>query len=279
MPTQEEKLKKLGDILKVVDEGVTKREFLETIQNIINLVKQSEIRIIKDNSNSVKVSSAIRKLENLGRRIEMAIKEQDGGMKRLDEKVKSVKDGLPGKAGRNVDESKVIREVLAKTPTPRFIVSSEELRDMLEKLIGKERIDKSAIRGLDEALEGAKAKTGMAVFGGNRPIQIQEGTTIKTKVARLLKFTGATITQDKDGTTNIAVAGGTPVSEEVPTNSGDDLNFTIANTPATGTFKLYRGGSRITETEGDYTLTVAALVLTVALDTANGETLYCDYNY
>jgi hypothetical protein len=66
------------------------------------------------------------------------------------------------------------------------------------------------------------------------------------------------------------------VSEEVPTDSGDHVNFTIANTPTTGSFRLFRGGAR-QQSGGDYTLTGTSLVLTSAL--ATGEILLADYSH
>jgi hypothetical protein len=69
---------------------------------------------------------------------------------------------------------------------------------------------------------------------------------------------------------------GSVVSEEVPLDSGDHINFTIAHTPTTGSFRLFRGGAR-QQSIGDYLLTGAALVLSVAL--ADGEVLLADYSH
>ena len=67
------------------------------------------------------------------------------------------------------------------------------------------------------------------------------------------------------------------VSEEEPSDDGDQTNFTLAHTPASGTFKLFRGGARQQGGGVDYTLTETALVLTSAL--ATGEVLIADYGY
>jgi hypothetical protein len=68
----------------------------------------------------------------------------------------------------------------------------------------------------------------------------------------------------------------TLVSEEAPTDSGDHTNFTIAHTPTTGSFRLFRGGAR-QQSASDYVLTGAALALSVAL--ADGEVLLADYSH
>jgi hypothetical protein len=65
------------------------------------------------------------------------------------------------------------------------------------------------------------------------------------------------------------------VSEEIPV-SGDHTNFTLAHTPTTGSFRLFRGGAR-QQSVGDYALTGVALVLTSAL--ADGEILLADYSH
>jgi hypothetical protein len=68
----------------------------------------------------------------------------------------------------------------------------------------------------------------------------------------------------------------TLVSEEVPVDTGDQTNFTIAHTPISGSFRLFRGGSR-QQSGGDYTLTGTALALSTPL--ASGEILLCDYSF
>lgn len=64
---------------------------------------------------------------------------------------------------------------------------------------------------------------------------------------------------------------------EVPTNTGDDINFTLANTPVAGTVRLYRGGAYQSVTEGDYSIVGGTITLTTALET--GNTLITDYEY
>ena len=80
------------------------------------------------------------------------------------------------------------------------------------------------------------------------------------------------------GTSIIAVAGSganTPVSGEVPSGAIDNVNasFTIANTPVSGTFKLYKNGRRTTE--------FTRIGTAITMDTAPtfGEDLLCDYEY
>jgi hypothetical protein len=70
--------------------------------------------------------------------------------------------------------------------------------------------------------------------------------------------------------------GPTPVSEEVPGDSGDHVNFTIAHLPIAGSFRLFRGGAR-QQSVSDYTLTGTGLTLVAQL--FDGEILLADYSY
>ncbi len=70
--------------------------------------------------------------------------------------------------------------------------------------------------------------------------------------------------------------GPTPVSEEVPDDSGDHINFTIDHLPIAGSFRLFRGGSR-QQSGGDYTITGVNVTLVVPL--SGGEILLADYSY
>lgn len=61
------------------------------------------------------------------------------------------------------------------------------------------------------------------------------------------------------------------VENEVPSGSG--TSFTLANTPVSGSVKLYRNGLR-QSTPGDYSITGASITLT---STIGSDTLLADY--
>lgn len=86
--------------------------------------------------------------------------------------------------------------------------------------------------------------------------------------------------QSINGTTkNITLATlglGNQVFGEVPSGSG--TTFTLANIPAGGNIRLYRGGARQQVGLGnDYTLSGATITLAYGL--SSGEVLLCDYSY
>src|SRR3990167_2565473 len=86
-----------------------------------------------------------------------------------------------------------------------------------------------------------------------------------------LAVSGASQAIRKSGATtlaNVAILGGTNVFEETPTGAitgtdGTDGNatFTLANTPASGTLRVYKSGQRVRAGAGnDYVLTGANIV-------------------
>jgi hypothetical protein len=158
-------------------------------------------------------------------------------------------DGKDGRDGKDLDKEEVITEVINR------ITQTEEGKDVNIKLIvehtlnhikqlkGNDRIDISHIRNSEQIL----GKLNKIDFDDQR---WHGGGAAATKKSY----------------------------EEIPTDSGDHINFTIANTPIVNTFRLYRGGAR--QNNGvDYTLTGTALVLTIELDTVNSEVIFCDYEY
>lgn len=72
----------------------------------------------------------------------------------------------------------------------------------------------------------------------------------------------------------------TIVENETPsgTVNGSNVTFTIANTPATNSLKVYVGGVRMKAgSPGDYTLSGSTITFATAPD--NGAIILCDYRY
>lgn len=307
------RLKKLEELIKVIDEGVTKKDFTKAFEEVLKLV----LKIEKRNSEAVstlettyqkllekmdsKHSSAFsdlrgqvdqlfvgNKLDEI--RTELDSKSQNGMANvegRLGEIQKSIGEKLSLMDKKDLILGRLQKTLEKKIEQASKIVSDDpgKIRNKLESLKGDDRLDKSAIRGLDEVIKEVSTRPTGGVAA--KPITIQGlGITIDKNV-RFINFTGSgltSVTRSKDGVVTVNIGGassGTKVSEEVPTNSGDNTNFTIAHTPTSGTFRLYRGGARQQSIGAtpDYTLTGTALVLTIPLDVANGEALFADYEY
>ena len=112
-----------------------------------------------------------------------------------------------------------------------------------------------------------------------RPVTIlDEGVSLTTNVAQI-DFAGAGVTATNSGnnvTATISGSTGTAVTEEELTGTG--TSFTLAQTPVSGTLKLYRGGSRQQlGANKDYTLSGTTITLIIAK--VAEEILIADYNY
>jgi len=115
----------------------------------------------------------------------------------------------------------------------------EPIRDALEALEGDERLDWTAIKGLEDLIRRLKSNT---VMGGGISM----------------------------GGLNLHF-----IDDEEPTNSGDDLNFTINHPPSpVSSLKVFRNGQRLKLTE-DFTFTGQTITLLTALGAT--EQILCDY--
>jgi hypothetical protein len=183
MPIDQEKnLKKLEDLLKIVDEGVTKEEFVKAFENVVNLV----LKIEKRNSDAVDAlertyANLLDKIRNdhtsslsdVGDQLKRIKTEHDNKMMAMDMKMAEVKDGKPGK---DANEEKVIQSVMARIILlvlekidNRLPSLGNSIRDGLEKLKNDERLDISAIKGLEDyedIKKSSKEKTIVYSGGG-----------------------------------------------------------------------------------------------------------------
>lgn len=153
MPNKSEKLKKL---LELVNEGLTREEFLKSFKQVINQVLKIETQALK------KINTAIKGLEDgnntsnkailddfKGLKAEVDIMYKDtlkdlkDGLNFLEKKAKKIKsgkdgtDGINGSDGKDADEEKIIKEVLDKIEIPEKEIGIEEvggLRNELEEL-------------------------------------------------------------------------------------------------------------------------------------------------
>ena len=169
MTEQEAKINKLKELFKIVDESITRKEFIDSFQNVVNLVLRTEktltekhdknIASLKElfgtldsqikTSTDAEVSGTLKELKST---VAKMLKEQETGMNMVRDKLRNLKSG---KDGKPADETKIISKVLKEIPKQKDIVldTAEELRNKLESLTGEERLDWEAIRGLSEELD------------------------------------------------------------------------------------------------------------------------------
>ena len=96
-----------------------------------------------------------------------------------------------------------------------------------------------------------------------------------------LATSGASEAIRKSGATtlaNVAVISGTIVDDETPTGAvnGTNTDFTLANTPTSGTLVVYEGGRRLLQTT-DWTLSGTTLSLTYS--PPSGSSIRVSYRY
>jgi hypothetical protein len=277
----------LKSFLTLLDKTVSKEEYLVFSKTLMDFV----VKIEKNNSKEMdlqwqKIKEAVSEMEGkeesdfqkLKGDLTKTVKDQVSDMyanwakmsDQIQERISELKDG------EDADESKVCDMVMERmVQMPKEEVedeTAEETRDKLESLIGDERLDKSAIKGIDEALAQI-ASTGKATFvsGTAKPIRLTNDGTLIDKNIRNLNFKGTAVTsivRNADGTIDITLDTGagstTPVNNEIVSGSG--TTFTLAYTPTAGSVHLYGYGQRLTLTE-DYTITGAVITTINSFDT------------
>ncbi len=297
MTPEEQKLKKLEDIFGIITESITREEFVEgfkllmkTVEDLqaSNLEEFKQIEMVLKSFKEKLVSDNASDLEEVRDQVKIALGSQIQAvkdvLKEVSDKMASIKDGENGKQGPP-GESITGPQGPAGSPD-----TADEVRDKLETLAGDERLNSSAIKGFEELEKAVAEKTGNTtrIGWGAHPLTIKGlGITID-KNTRFINFKGTAITsvtRTPDGVVNVTIdqgsTTGTLVSEEIPVDTGDHTNFTIAHTPIANTFQLYRGGARQQSigVSPDYSLTGTALTLVIPLDTGNGEQILCQYSY
>ena len=295
----QEDLQNLQTLLSALrKDHLGREEFLKEFERVLAFVKQLK------NTNKQVISGAyervnllaLRLKENNEQDIEKAKREMAGliedylskvetatnqKMREVDEKVKELKNGIDGKdADEQAIADKVLREV--QSPIIEKIEKNlpklgEPIRDALELLAGDQRLDKSAIRGLDELLEKHNGQN-IPYVGGIRYLSQLVDILIGSDLAD-----GHAIVWDATNKRwkNGEVSGTSTINfadSETPTGDVDGANtdFVLAHTPLTGSLKVYLNGMRMSITE-DYTLATATITFLTAPD--SGSIITCDYRY
>ncbi len=242
MDISEKNLNKLRRLLDLMDENaLTKEEFTKSFKNVVELVLKVEKELTEKSSkavsqieklfNELKVnlegkanSELSRAISELKERADKVYREQVAGINLIGDKLKNIKDGKDGSQGKSGKDG--------KDGSPD---KPEEIRNKLETLKGKERLEMDAIDGLLEALEELKKiRTERRVFGGGG----------FSKMAMDLRI----------------------IDPYIPTGTVNGVNtdfVLIKNPNPSGSLKVYRGGALQSLTE-DYTLSGKTITFLVA---------------
>lgn len=181
---------KLKDILNLLSDSLTKKDFLDAFKAVTEYVKKvdtrtaSEVAQIKDMLTSTMErlkelhkeevgsleSSMSKKMES---DMNKMLLEHEAMMAECDKKMAEMKDG---EDGMDADEEKIVADVLAKLPPPKELApeTPESVRDKLETLEGDERLDKKYIKGLQEEIDKLRKE-----IRSNTPISGGTGHMVK----------------------------------------------------------------------------------------------------
>lgn len=290
-------MEKMAAIFKIVQDSMTKEEFVaafEVLRKKVVAMQSSNEADFKLMQGALDALSAKLKADNsddsqaIQKACDEMMKKCEMQMEQMMALVRNLEDGEDGEDGADADPAAVVPLVLAALPP-----DIEETGDqIIEKINGaSELIAKSAVEGMEELEKAVAEKTGNTtrIGWGAHPITVQGlGITID-KNTRIINFKGtavSSVVRRPDGVIDVTLtqgggSSGTLVQEEIPTDSGNHINFTLAHTPLTGTFYLWRGGARQQSigTSPDFMQTGTALTLTNALNVAEGETLLVSYQY
>lgn len=219
-----DKLKKLENLINLVQEGLTREEFLKSFKVVVKQLLKLEKDLTKRNSEDIQKSKMF--IEQLGAKldsttnqklldalskIDKALTDQQNGMNFIHDKVGRIKDGIhgndgsDGRDGKDADEKKIIKEVLSKIPKvelPDRVEIEEKVKELEEKLRGELRKEISSIpRG-----------------GGSRKIVYQRHYDLSALCDGATK----TFTMPKDTLKIIAVAG-----TQFPINFRKDVDWSF----------------------------------------------------
>lgn len=296
------KLKRLEELFKLVDGSISKEEFVEAFRAVMEVVKEATDDLREENSDELKsvrttlatlsgnldslsakvVEDSAETLKELKQQVALTLGSQ---IELISNRLKEIKNG------ETPSDEKLL--TLIKPLIPKVEPGKDGSPDTGDDIIKKINkadllIEKSAIAGIEELEKKVEEKTGntVRVGWGAHPLQVQGLGIVIDKNTRVLNFKGpslTSVTRLPNGVVEVVIGGGGTgyVGEEVPTNTGDDLTFTLAHTPIAGTLRVYRGGARQASigVTPDYSISGTTLTLSVALNSAAGELLFVDYQY
>lgn len=264
-----EQLKQFKENLQRANDSLTKKDFEVAFSALTAFVKKLQVTLTEKNDQAVQELTTLvnklgdklevysqQKLLSAQVKIDKALHDQEVGMNYLRDWSRKVVEGKQGEPGISPDPQE-IAQLSAKIATTEVLNQIPSLDAISSEISKKGDLIASALEALDD---GSKLK-----------IQAIEGLEKILEELRQLR------SRTLGGVGGFSLSDMTQhfINDEIPTDSGNHLTFTINHTPVNGTFKLYRSRARQNLTE-DYTISGKTLTLTVAFDSSS-ESLYCEY--
>lgn len=159
-----------------------------------------------------------------------------------------IKDGRDGNDAV-VDIPALVSQASAMTearlspfiPKAVMLDTPQQLVEKLQSLVDENRLDVSAIKGIDDLIKKIEKKIPIVGRGGTVPIMIQQSGTIKTKNTRVINFIGAMVTYSPDGITNVNISTGGSSTKSASLSSQCDGSNKIFTVPANSEFLALMG--------------------------------------
>jgi hypothetical protein len=243
------KLTKLKELLNLLDESLTRKEFEDAFSAVVEYVKKidantkTELETIKNIANSAisriqsLTSDNLSTLENTLRlEAEQAINDLRFQHEALVAEAQKKLDEV--RNGEDADEDEIVERVLGQIPEPKEKEDEtpESLRDKLEELEGDDRLSVTAIKGMDEydkKLDAVSANRGVP---GSSGVALTVGGVYIGEVRDMI-MTGTAVAKSVDahGRVILTFSGGSSGATAVETPTGDvdgaNVSYTVANTP------------------------------------------------
>lgn len=170
--------------------------------------------------------------------------------------------------------------------------TTEQIRDGLESLKGDERLDKSAVKGIEELEKkiDEKNKSGGFFGGGQRPpVTIQGFGLTVDKNVRFINFKGTGLTsvvRTADGVVTVTIAGGGAGSTNIltekltPTTSGSDITLNLLSLSQTfSTIQwVSKNGQLLDPNDGSFGWSRVGNTITV-LNAGDSDVFLVSYTY
>lgn len=161
-----DKLDKLESLLKLVDESISKEDFIASFENVVNLVLEmrdnndKEIKLLQRNFSSMSQElkndtvldvSALKQQVNsiVGKKLQDMIVAHETKMLNLEKRVANIRDG---EAGKDADEEKIVSEVLAQIPEESGLGIVRKV-NALPLTSSRYKIDASHIKNLPKLIK------------------------------------------------------------------------------------------------------------------------------
>jgi len=249
----ETKLKKLKEMMTLLNEGLSRKDFTDAFAVVVKIIKElkeantkewSAIKVALDKlqnrlqaDNSQDVAKLRKQLERavaghiraMEAGMEGMMKSHEKKMYAMDEKMAKVQNG------KDADEIRITEDILRRLPPPPFL-EPKEVRDKLETLNGDDRLDKSAIRGLEELEKKIDSKPS-GVRGGARGVMLYvDGTKQgQAQMINLIPGTGVSLTYSRASGRNDITINASAAALAILTATGDvdgvNTVYTFASAP------------------------------------------------